>query len=94
MICASFSTCSKNGTFFHVLKKWNDPETATNVDINGSIRVIQQVGGTVDETELIDGLIFPKRGGNSNGPTRVENAKIGLIQFCLSAPKTDMENNV
>ena len=28
------------------------------------------------------------------GPTRVENAKVGLIQFCLSAPKTDMENNV
>jgi T-complex protein 1 subunit delta len=30
----------------------------------------------------------------AGGPTRVENAKIGLIQFCLSAPKTDMENNV
>ena len=30
----------------------------------------------------------------AGGPTRVENAKVGLIQFCLSAPKTDMENNV
>ncbi|KAH8069383.1 hypothetical protein JL721_5940 [Aureococcus anophagefferens] len=28
------------------------------------------------------------------GPTRVANAKIGLIQFCLTAPKTDMENTV
>merc|ERR1712072_784644 len=25
---------------------------------------------------------------------RVEKAKIGLIQFCISPPKTDMENNV
>merc|ERR1719162_2260577 len=24
----------------------------------------------------------------------IKDAKIGLIQFCLSAPKTDMENNV
>jgi len=30
----------------------------------------------------------------AGGPTRIENAKIGLIQFCLSAPKSDMENNV
>lgn len=30
----------------------------------------------------------------AGGPARVEKAKIGLIQFCLSAPKTDMENNV
>merc|ERR1711871_862205 len=33
-------------------------------------------------------------GKAAGGPTRVENAKVGLIQFCLSAPKTDMENNV
>lgn len=32
--------------------------------------------------------------GAAGGPTRVEKAKIGLIQFHLSAPKTDMENNV
>eukprot|EP00122_Pirum_gemmata_P020079 Pgem_evm1s18784 len=48
------------------------------------------VGGTVDDTQLVDGLIL--RQGirkHSNIPTRVEKAKIGLIQFCLSAPKTD-----
>ena len=30
----------------------------------------------------------------AGGPTRVENAKIALIQFCVSAPKTDMENSI
>mmetsp|Transcript_12858 Transcript_12858/g.14762 ORF Transcript_12858/g.14762 Transcript_12858/m.14762 type:complete len:526 (-) Transcript_12858:72-1649(-) len=69
-----------------------DPQTATNVDINENIRVVQQVGGTVEDTELVNGLVFTKV--SSNGPTNVENAKIGLIQFCLSAPKTDIENNV
>lgn len=70
-----------------------DAETATNVDINDTIRVVQQVGGTVEDTELVNGLVFPKK-GSSSGPTRVEQAKIGLIQFCLSAPKSDIENNV
>lgn len=70
-----------------------DPKTATNVDINQDIRVVQQVGGTVNDTELVDGVVFPKK-GSQGGPSRVENAKIALIQFCLSAPKTDMENNV
>ena len=31
---------------------------------------------------------------NIPGPTKAENAKVALIQFCLSAPKTDLENNV
>merc|ERR1712134_56167 len=30
----------------------------------------------------------------AGGPTSMKNAKIALIQYCLSAPKTDMDNNV
>ena len=30
----------------------------------------------------------------AEGVSRVEKAKIGLLQFCISPPKTDMENNV
>jgi T-complex protein 1 subunit delta len=30
----------------------------------------------------------------AGGPTRIENAKIGIVQFPLSAPKTDLESNV
>jgi len=70
-----------------------NPATAVNVDIDNDIRIVKMVGGTVDDTELIDGLVFKKRSAGG-GPTRVENAKIGLIQFCLSAPKTDIDNNV
>mmetsp|Transcript_38651 Transcript_38651/g.89807 ORF Transcript_38651/g.89807 Transcript_38651/m.89807 type:complete len:316 (-) Transcript_38651:972-1919(-) len=71
-----------------------NPETATNVDLR-NVRVVLQEGGTVDESELVEGLVF-NRGSKktAGGPSRIENAKIGLIQFCLSAPKTDMENNV
>lgn len=67
----------------------------TNVDLN-NIKVTMKIGGTVDDSELIDGLVFTnnKVSHFAGGPVRIENAKIGLIQFCLSAPKTDLENNV
>jgi len=68
-----------------------DAATATNVDLR-DIRMVQQVGGTIDDTELVDGIVFDKGAKKSaGGPTKVDNAKIALIQFCLSAPKSDME---
>eukprot|EP00560_Eucampia_antarctica_P002692 CAMPEP_0197833592 /NCGR_PEP_ID=MMETSP1437-20131217/19464_1 /TAXON_ID=49252 ORGANISM="Eucampia antarctica, Strain CCMP1452" /NCGR_SAMPLE_ID=MMETSP1437 /ASSEMBLY_ACC=CAM_ASM_001096 /LENGTH=530 /DNA_ID=CAMNT_0043437721 /DNA_START=48 /DNA_END=1640 /DNA_ORIENTATION=+ len=68
--------------------------TATNVDLR-DIRMVEQMGGTVDDTELVNGLVFNKGSNKSSGgPTQVSNAKVALIQFCLSAPKTDMDNNV
>lgn len=58
------------------------------------IKVIKQLGGTVEDTELIDGIVFSQRAANINGPKRIEKAKIGFIQFCISSPKTDMDHNV
>merc|ERR1711998_78686 len=44
---------------------------------------------------MVEGLVLTQKAArNAGGPTRVENAKVGLIQFCLSAPKTDMESNI
>lgn len=70
-----------------------DPTTATNVDLR-DIRLIKKLGGTVDDTELIDGLVLDQKTSGYEGPKKVEKAKIALIQFCISPPKTDMENNV
>ena len=71
-----------------------DPATATNCDLR-DIAVVKKLGGTIDDTELVDGLVFTQRARHSaGGPGKVANAKIGLIQFCLSAPKTDIEQNV
>lgn len=71
-----------------------DPSTASNVDLK-DIRVVTKVGGTIDDTELIDGLVLTQNAIKSaGGLTRVEKAKIGLIQFCLSPPKPDMDNQI
>ena len=69
-------------------------DTAINVDLR-DIRMVEQMGGTIDDTELINGLVFNKGSTKSGGGvSQISNAKIALIQFCLSAPKTDMDNNI
>lgn len=71
-----------------------DPNTSRNVDL-ADVKIVKQIGGTMDDTELVKGLVLEKGVKHTaGGPTRIENAKIALIQFCLSAPKTDMDNNV
>lgn len=65
-----------------------------NVDLN-DIRLVKKLGGTIDDTELINGVVLTQNVVKSaGGPTRIEKAKIGLIQLQLSPPKPDMENNV
>jgi T-complex protein 1 subunit delta len=71
-----------------------DPNNEAGVDLN-DVKIVTRVGGTMDDTEMVDGLVFPKAAsGKANGVKSIKNAKVGLIQFCLSAPKTDVENNV
>ena len=50
--------------------------------------------GTVEDAQLIDGLLLNQKVESGCGVRRVEKAKIALVQFCISPPKTDMENNV
>merc|ERR1711963_341402 len=68
-----------------------DPAKADNVNLK-DIKVIKKLGGTVDDTELIEGLGFQEKSAGS--VKKVEKAKIGLIQFQVSPPKTDMDNQV
>ncbi|CAL1265854.1 unnamed protein product [Larinioides sclopetarius] len=70
-----------------------DPAVDTNVNLK-DIKIMKQLGGTVDDVELIDGLLFKQRSAGLGGVTKVEKAKIGLIQFCVSPPKTNMDNRI
>jgi T-complex protein 1 subunit delta len=55
------------------------------------IRIVKKVGGTIEDTELIEGLALNQTVmANAGGPTRMEKARIGLIQFQLSSPKPDV----
>lgn len=71
--------------------KITEPGREASVDLN-DVKIIKKLGGTVEDTELVDGLVFTQKSCNVNGPKRVEKAKIGLIQFCISPPKTDVRS--
>jgi len=71
-----------------------DEKSSVSVDLN-DIKVITKLGGTVDDTELIPGLVFDRKASHAaGGPTMIQNANIALIQFQISAPKSDLENAV
>jgi T-complex protein 1 subunit delta len=77
-----------------VLKVADLSTNPPTVDL-ADIKLSTKVGGTVDNSELVDGLVLTQKVSKiAGGPGRTEKAKIGLIQFCLSPPKTDMENTV
>jgi len=66
----------------------------SHVDLR-DIKVVQRVGGVIDDSELVDGIVFPHRIQRSgNEPRLIKDAKIALLQFQLSPPKTDMESQV
>eukprot|EP00923_Selenidium_pygospionis_P021821 GHVN01037579.1.p1 GENE.GHVN01037579.1~~GHVN01037579.1.p1 ORF type:complete len:541 (+),score=96.96 GHVN01037579.1:94-1716(+) len=78
-----------------VMKIYNEQQKGAPLDLR-DVKVVKKLGGTVEDTEMVDGLVFAdqKVSKVAGGPSRIEDAKIGLIQFCLSPPKTDMENQI
>ncbi|TNJ26355.1 TCP-1 chaperonin subunit delta [Giardia muris] len=56
------------------------------------IHVTKKVGAPVSESLLHHGLAFSRR--PLEGSTYIKGVKVGLIRFCLSPPKTDMESNL
>ncbi|GAB4861002.1 T-complex protein 1 subunit delta [Ancistrocladus abbreviatus] len=71
-----------------------DPAKPDMVDIR-DIKIVKKIGGTVDDTEMVKGLVFDKKVSHSaGGPTRLENAKVAVIQFQISPPKTDIEQSI
>ena len=71
-----------------------NPTNATNADLK-NIRILKKSGGVIDDSEMMEGVVLSQQAVKSaGGPTRIEKAKIGLIQFQLSPPKPDMENQI
>ncbi|XP_074601884.1 chaperonin containing TCP1 subunit 4 [Brevipalpus obovatus] len=70
-----------------------DNSKADDVDLK-DIKIIKRLGATLEDTELIEGLCVDHKFANDFGGKKVEKAKIGLIQFCVSPPKPDMDNQV
>lgn len=65
-----------------------------NCDLR-DIKLIKKLDGTLEDSELIDGVIFDRKVTHIvGGIDAVNDAKIALVQFCFSPPKTDMDNQI
>ena len=59
-----------------------------------NIKIVKKVGGSIDETELIEGVIIDKERVNSNMPNRIENAKIALVNAAFEIEKTEIDAQI
>jgi T-complex protein 1 subunit delta len=71
------------------VKKIVDVQKDTNVNLQ-MIKLVKKLGDTVEESQLIDGALIEQKSMGHGGPSRVDKAKIGLIQFQISPPKTNV----
>jgi archaeal chaperonin len=58
------------------------------------IKLEKRHGGTIDDTELIDGIILDKERGHPRMPRTVKNAKIALLNSALEVKKTEIESKI
>ena len=65
----------------------------TVVDVD-QIKVEKRHGGTIADTQLIEGIILDKERGHPRMPVEVSGAKIALLNSALEIKKTEIESKI
>lgn len=63
------------------------------VDID-NVQVVKKQGGSMEDTEMIEGIIIDKEPVNPQMPKKIENAKIALIDAPLEIKKTEIDAKI
>ncbi|WP_094226614.1 thermosome subunit alpha [Methanolobus psychrotolerans] len=64
------------------------------VNVDEDIVLTKEIGGTVHDTELINGIAIRKEALHNEMPRRIENAKIALIDTDLTFSKTSTKSKL
>jgi len=64
-----------------------------SVDLE-NIKVEKKPGGSIDDTQIIRGIVLDKEIVHSGMPTKIEKAKIALINSALEIEKTEMSAEI
>ncbi len=72
-----------------VTKKGDD----YTVDLD-NIKVEKKTGGSIQDTQIIRGIVLDKEIVHSGMPTRIEHAKIALLNTALEIEKTEMSSEI
>ena len=67
-------------------KKWN-------VDMD-NIQVVKKTGGSIDDTQFIQGIIVDKEPVHPAMPKRIEKAKIALLDAAVEVQKTEIDAKI
>ncbi|MDI6640664.1 MAG: thermosome subunit beta, partial [Methanocellales archaeon] len=59
-----------------------------------NIKVEKKVGGSTDDSELIEGIVIDKERVHPDMPKKIENAKIGLINAALEIKDTEVDAEI
>ncbi|RZN64204.1 MAG: thermosome subunit [Candidatus Methanoliparum thermophilum] len=73
-----------------IAEESND-EIIADIDL---ISVIKKVGGRIDDSKLINGMIIDKERVNYRMPEKIENAKIALLNDSIEVKKTEFSAEI
>ena len=59
-----------------------------------NIKVEKKTGGSITDTQIIKGIVLDKEVVHSGMPTKIENAKIALLNSALEIEKTEMSSEI
>jgi thermosome len=59
-----------------------------------NIKVEKVVGGSIDESELVEGVIVDKERVHDNMPYGVEDANVALLDTAIEVPETELDTEV
>jgi len=65
----------------------------TIVDLD-NVQIKKQQGGSIEETEIINGIILDKERVNNDMPQNVKNAKIALVNIAFEIKKTEVDARI
>ena len=76
-----------------VLKIADKNENGYSVDLD-NLKVEKKSGGSIQDTTLINGIVLDKEVVHSGMPTKIQNAKIALVNAALEVEKTEVSSEI
>jgi thermosome len=73
------------------IKETRDGKTKVDVDL---VKVLKKHGKSLEETELVRGIVIDKEIAHSQMPKRTQNAKIALLNAKLEIEKTEFDAKI
>ena len=64
-----------------------------SVDLD-NLKVEKKAGGSIDDTSLVNGIVLDKEIVHSGMPTKIEKARIALVNTALEVEKTEMSAEI